>query len=182
MMQPTIKKLLLYVFPTITTGLMLALPGALQLSFSVTSMMALLQSHLLRQPWVRQFLRIQPLPQPPNPPSDSVYKGTITIQAPSQSIVEPPPPPKGIIDGALVDIKGAASQIMKTARSMRQSEDTKKGTQRLTKAELKRAHSYEAQKQREIAEEKLEAKTRGSRNANANQRKKKPARSDGDTG
>lgn len=74
-----------------------------------------------------------------------------------------------------MDIKGAASQVMKTARSMQESDDTKKGTHRLTKAELKRAQSYEAQRKREIAEEKLEAKSRRSRNENGNQRKKRPA-------
>jgi hypothetical protein len=147
---------------------MLPLPAALQLSFAFTSMMSLIQSHCFRQPWFREMLGIHPLPAPApaTPTSESPYKGTITIQGSSATAPEQTPAPKGIIEGALSDIKGAVSQVMKTARSLQKSDDTKKGTQRLTPAELKRAQAYEVQKQREIAQEKLEARRRNSQRDN----------------
>jgi membrane protein insertase Oxa1/YidC/SpoIIIJ len=162
MMKESWQRGFLYVMPVISTIFILALPAAVQLSFAFTSTMSLTQSHCLRQPWFREMLGIHPLPAPApaTPTSESPYKGTITIQASSTTVSEQPPAPKGIIQGALSDIKGAASQLMKTARSLRKSDDTKKGTQRLTPAELKRAQAYEEQKQREIAQEKLEARRR----------------------
>ena len=47
-----------------------------------------------------------------------------------------------------------ASEFMKQAREIHQAGDAKAGNQRLTEAELKRAQAYEAQRQREIAQEK----------------------------
>lgn len=169
-MSPMMRNLMLYVIPIFSAGFMMPLPAAVQLSFTATSVLTILQTYYLRQPRVRGFLGIQPMPSPAGPPSESPYKGTITVQASTSSIPQPSPAPKGIIGGAISDIKGAASQVMKAARSLAQPNDEKRGNQRLTVAELKRAHAYEAQRRREIAEDKLEARTSPS------QRKKRSVR------
>lgn len=160
-MSEKVKKAILYIAPSASAIFTLPLPAALQLSFIFTGVIAMMQTHFFRQPWFRQMLGIHPLPGPASatPASESPYKGTITIQA-SSTTVQEPPAPKGIVEGAISDIKGAASQLMKTARSLQKSDDTKRGGHRLTPAELKRARAYEAQKQAEIAEEKLEASRR----------------------
>lgn len=157
---------LIYGIPTFSLAIMSQLPAAVQLSFAATSVLTLAQSQSLRQPWLREFLGIQPLPKPKSLSPESTYKGTMTIQPIPPAISEQPPAPKGIIGGAISDIKGAASQVVKTARSFTNSEDVKKGNQRLTQAELKRAHAYETQRQREIAEEKLNARTAPGRRKN----------------
>lgn len=158
-MKPAMQMFLVYIIPLISAGCMLPLPAAVQLSFATASSIALLQAHYLRQPWFREYLSIQPLPSTAPPSSAPVYQGTITIQAPSTAAPEPPPAPKGIIGGAISDIKGAASQVVKQAQALHKPDEKKRGNQRLTQAELKRAHAYEAQRQREIAQEKLDAES-----------------------
>ena len=159
-MTPAMQKLLVYIIPIFSAGVMLPIPAAVQLSFATASAVSLLQAHYLRQPWFREYLSIQPLPSKTPPSSAPVYQGTITIQAPSTAAPpEPPPAPKGIIGGAISDIKGAASQIVKQAQALHKPKDKKRGNQRLTQAELKRAQAYEARRQREIAQEKLDAES-----------------------
>lgn len=147
-----------YVLPTMTVGFSCVLPASVQLSFTASTALSLLQMHYLRQNRVREYLGIHPFPSA-NSPSVSPYKGTITVRATVTPTIEQPPAPKGIIGGAISDIKGAASQVMKRARSLQEGKDEKIGSQRLTQAEFKRAHAYEAQRRREIAQEKLEAET-----------------------
>lgn len=156
-MNPTVRKFMTYVLPVISVGCTSFLPASVQLSFVFSAVLALLQSYYLRQSWVRELLRIQPLPSTQDTLSQTPYKGTMTIQPSPMSVMEPPPAPKGIIGGAISDIKGAASQVMNQAREFQQGQGEKMGNQRLTKAELKRAQAYEAQRQREIAQEKLDA-------------------------
>lgn len=135
------------------------LPAAVQLSFAASTVLGSLQAQLLRQSRFRQYFRIQPLPLNTNSASKSPYKGTITIQPSSVTVTEQPPAPKGIIGGAVADIKGAASQVMKQARELHQGGDGKTGNQRLTREEMKRAQAYEAQRQREIAHEKRDSES-----------------------
>ena len=159
-MNPMMRYFMIYGLPALSLVGTSALPASVQLSFATSSVLTVIQSHYLRQGWVRDYLGIQPTPSPTKPSLESQYKGTMTIQASSTPTVEEQPPaPKGVIGGAISDIKGAASQVMKTARSIQQSEYEKRGNHRLTQAELKRAHAYEAQRQREIAQEKGEAES-----------------------
>ena len=146
----------LYGLPTLTASFMLFWPGALQLTFAFTSMMSLTQAYLLRQPWMRNFLGIQPMPKPAAPTS---YAGVINrYEGPSPtSSSSPAPTGKGILGGAISDIKGAASQVVKSARSLKDMQETKTGTQRRTPAELRRAKAYEEKRLREIAQAKIEA-------------------------
>lgn len=149
------KTTMLYGVPLLTSCFMLFWPGALQLTFAFTSILSLLQSYLLRQPWMRNFLNIQPLPIPKPAGAASPYAGTITQH---ESTPSTPPVKKGVLGGAISDIKGAASQVVKTARNLRDSPDAKRGSRRRSPAEVKRAQDYEARRQREIAKAKLETK------------------------
>lgn len=146
---------MLYGVPVVTSCFMLYWPGALQLTFAFTSLLSLLQSYLLRQPRMRNFLNIQPLPIPTTTRAVSRYPGTITKY---QSTPSTPPVKKGVLGGAISDIKSAASKVVKTARNLRDSPHAKRGSRRRSPAEVKRAHEYEARRQREIAKAKLETK------------------------
>lgn len=156
-MTPIMKTLFLYGLPLITTTFMLFWPGALQVSFAFTSLMALAQSYLLRQPAVRKFLNIQPLRARVNPSVPS-YAGVMQkYQPPSADSSPAAPASRGLVGGAISDIKGAASQMAKSARSLRDSAETKPGQQRRTAAQMKRAKAYEEKREKEIAEAKAEA-------------------------
>lgn len=150
-------KFMKYGLPAISFCCTSVLPASVQLSFAASTMLAALQSQLLRQSWFREFCRIHPLPSTEGPVSKSPYKGTLTVQPSPVAVVEQSLAPKGIMGGAIADIKGAASQVMKQAREMNTSSNEKIGNQRLTQVELKRAQAYEAQRQREIAQEKRDA-------------------------
>ena len=150
------QKMLLYVFPGLTTLFMLGMPASLQVSFAFTSLLSLVQSYFLRQSWFRSFLGVQPIVQPTNPTesysSKSPYSGTMTVYRPPQAIPAEvsPPPPKGILGGAISEIKGAASELMKTARRVRGASETKGGTRKRTAAELKAAMAYEERRKKEM--------------------------------
>lgn len=155
-MNPALKHTMLYAFPVLMTTFMLYWPAALQLTFAITSMLSLTQAHLLKEPWMREWLGIQPLPKPKSPSSKSAYTGTLTkYQTPAPS--SDGPAQKGIFEGAISDLKGAASQVVKSARAMRSNLlEEKTGTQRRTPTELRRAKAYEEKRRREISQAKFE--------------------------
>lgn len=159
-MSPTMRNGFLYVLPLVSAGFMLTLPSAVQISFAFSSMLALAQTLQFRQPWFRKFANLQPLPKPTEPnASEATYAGKMTIDVSPSEALEPssPPGPKGYIAGAVADIKGAASQIIKSARNLLETEDKNAPKQRRSPAELKRALAYEETRRREIEQEKLEA-------------------------
>lgn len=155
-MNPAMRNLFTYGFPTMTGLFMLWWPGCMQITFFTTAMLSLSQSWLLRQPWLRQMIGIQPLPTPhTNNPPKGPYTGTLnTYQPPAKTA--PLPEKKGIIGGAISDIKGAAGQAIKSARNVMSSENDMKKTQGRTPEESRRAKAYEEKRRREIAHEKFE--------------------------
>lgn len=78
-------------------------------------------------------------------------------QPPSADSSLAAPASRGLVGGAISDIKGAASQIAKSARSLRDSAETKPGQQRRTAVQMKRAKAYEEKREKEIAEAKAAA-------------------------
>ena len=156
-MTPTMRNVFQYGFPIMTGAFMLAWPGCMQLTFFSTSMMSLSQAWVLRQPGVRKFLKIQPLPPPvSDKPPKGPYTGTMnTYQRPAKTA--PLPEKKGIIGGAISDLKGAAGQAVKSARSaLSMDQEEKKKTPGRSPDELRRAKAYEEKRRREIAQEKFE--------------------------
>lgn len=159
-MTPQMQTIMRYVIPVFTTGCMLGMPGSLQITFAFSSCLSLSQMYFLRQPWFRTFLGIQPLPTPapPSDPSTPSYAGTVTRYQPPSAT--PPPAPEGVIGNTISEIKGAASKAMDSAKKLGTSVsgDAKSPTRRRTDAELKKASAYEEKRQRELAQEKAEAR------------------------
>lgn len=84
------------------------------------------------------------------------------------NVYQPPSPeseaaesPKGVLGGAVADIKGAAKQVLGKARNIQEKKGNAGG--RLTEGELRRAKAYEEKRKREIEDQKWEAEGRRSR-------------------
>ncbi|MCJ1247956.1 Mitochondrial inner membrane protein oxa1 [Trapelia coarctata] len=159
-MTPGMRNAMQYGLPGLSFLFMMWWPACMQLTFATTSLLSYFTSSLLRNPAVRSFLRIKPLPTAPaSGAAEGPYKGVMNVYQP------PKPPgeiekPKGVIGGAVADIKGAAKQVMGTAKEMQ----TKKETGgRLTAGEIRRAKAYEDRRKREIEQEKWEADSRRKR-------------------
>lgn len=103
---------------------------------------------------MRKWLGIQPLPNIPTTPSggNSPYAGVVKVYQPPSN--EPPPEKKGIIGGAIADIKSTFAQAASKARSIAEPET--KSTTRRTAAELRHAKAYEERRRKELEEEKAE--------------------------
>lgn len=103
---------------------------------------------------MRIWLGIQPLPKPlTSSGATSSYKGTMNLyQPPSEA--PPPEEKKGIIGGAVSDIKSSFSQAADKVLSIGDSQT--KETTRRTAAELKYAKAYEERRRKEMEDEKAE--------------------------
>ena len=157
-MAPALQRFMIYGVPAVSSFFMLFSPGCMQLTFLATSLLSLTQASLFRQPAVRNFLGIQPLPSKPKPRTNpsTPYAGTMNVyQAPKSS--EPAPPEnRGIIRATISDLKDAASQLFKSAQSTIDSTQAKNAEPRRSKAELRHAQAYEEKRRRELAQEKFE--------------------------
>lgn len=103
---------------------------------------------------MREWLGIQPLPKRPNNPfgSNSPYTRTMNVYQPPSNT--PSSETKGIVGGAISDIKSAYSQATATARSI--TEQRTKSTTRRTAGELRQAKAYEEKRRKELEKEKAE--------------------------
>ena len=103
---------------------------------------------------MRKWLGIQPLPKIPTTPSggNSRYTGVMKVYQPPSN--EPPPEKKGIIGGAIADIKSTFAEAASKARSIAEPET--KSTTRRTAAELRHAKAYEDRRRKELEDEKVE--------------------------
>lgn len=137
-MAPALAKFALYGMPVVGGGFMLMYPACLQLTFGFTAALSLIQAYLLRQPWVRERLGIQPLPKRnPESSASTLITSTLNIyQPPSQT----PPTPEmksGIANKArekMSDAKGSASELVKSVTSFTGS--TNKDTRKMSKLNL----------------------------------------------
>ena len=73
--------------------------------------------------------------------------------------------PKGVVAGAVADIKGAASQFMGKAKKVQESRAPKG---RLTPGEIRRAKAYEERRRKQIELEKWESEERRMRRKGGN--------------
>lgn len=124
-------------------------PGALQLSFFIQGVMSLLQATLLRQNWFRDAISIQHVPDPDLTKSKTAYSGTINRAAPANTT-----PDKGILGGAVDDLKTAFASSYKKAQEWQNSSAPKAG--RRTPEELRQAQAYDAKRRRDIAQQRFE--------------------------
>ena len=152
-MTPAVRKIFLYVLPPMSGAIMTFWPGGLQLVFSFTAMIALIQSTLLRKAWFRRFFGIQPLPEPDATKGHGqAYTTTINkYQAPTKSKLGHERR-KGIL-GAWVDITSAVSETAKAGKNIMQSQ-RKDQQSRLTAAELRHAKLYEEKRRKELTRDK----------------------------
>ena len=148
-----LRLVMLYGLPGFTCIFMLFMPACLQITFAFTSIFAVTQGRLFRYPPFRKWANMTPLPQKPKPTQNpgSPYEGILNkYQPPSpESTVK-----KGIVGGAISEIKGAASGVMQSAKETMES---RKPTTRLTPTELRRAKAYEERRRKEIEQVKYEA-------------------------
>ena len=133
-------------------------PACFQLTFATTSLLALGQTLVLRMPRIRSYLGIQPIHATPQRKSieSHPYAGTMNVyKAPSTTAPTPVEEKKGIVGGAISDIKGASSTVMKSARAMQtkylKRQETKHGaTSRKSASEIREAQAYDARRRKEI--------------------------------
>ena len=137
----------------------------MQLTFSTTSVLAFVSGRFLANPSVRAFLGITPLPTAQSATTTGPYKGVMNIYQPPKPTMEAEKKPKGVVAGAVADIKGAASQFMGKARKAQQSKAPKG---RLTPGEIRRAKAYDKRRKEEIELEKWESEERKMRQKDGN--------------
>ena len=170
-MTTPMRTLFQYLLPAMSTLITLFMPGALQVTFVTTSLASLIQTSLFRQPWFRSTLGISKY-IPPTPPaaSQTRYPGTMSVYQPPLPVESAQSEKKGVVGGAISEIKGAAKQVMSSARrSVEQRQGAKAGG-RLTAAELRRAKEYEERRKQELEFEKERGRVPGRRRLNRNMR------------
>ncbi|KAI9768406.1 MAG: Mitochondrial inner membrane protein oxa1 [Candelina submexicana] len=158
LVNPKIRFTLTYILPTMTGAIMLSWPGALQMSFLFSSWMSVMQASLLRSNSFRDWAGIMRMPVAPkvnpNGTTPSPYSGKMTLaQKPAAAASTPASPvnkAKGILDGAISDVKGATSEAVKMAKQLSGTE-TKRGTK--TASELREAQAYEARRKKELEQQ-----------------------------
>jgi membrane protein insertase Oxa1/YidC/SpoIIIJ len=148
-MTPGMRKVFLYVIPPFGGLIMTNWPAALQMTFCIAAIISLIQSSLLRQPWFRNSLGLQPIP----PRSDtgksdnSAYTGTMTRYRPPGDASEQR---KG---GIILDVKNNLSKFYQESKKKVEERKQPKKTGRRTTAELKYAKEYDARRKRELEQE-----------------------------
>ncbi|MCJ1241425.1 Mitochondrial inner membrane protein oxa1 [Varicellaria rhodocarpa] len=170
-MTTPMRTLFQYFLPAMSTLITLFMPGALQVTFATTSLASLIQTSLFRQPWFRSTLGISKY-IPPTPPAapQTRYPGTMSVYQPPSPVESTESEKKGVVGGAISEIKGAAKQVMSSARrSVEQRQGAKAGG-RLTAAELRRAKEYEERRKQELEFEKERGRVSGRRRSNRNVR------------
>ena len=157
------QRFMTYGLPALSGLFMLAWPGAMQLTLFATSIMSLTQATLLRNPSIRQWLGIYPLPSRPVAPAPGAtespktsYDGTMTVYQPPDAATPEVSEKKGILHGAISEIKGMKTEALKSMRKVVGTTNETGGRRKRTAAELKSARAYEERRRREIAQEKIE--------------------------
>ena len=142
-MSQNSRKVFLYVIPIFGGVFMLAWPAGLQLTFSITSLLAATQATLFGSDRFRDLVGMQLKPKPNMP-----NKQHIQYQAPKSTPSKP-----STETGALGTLKGAVSDIMKVGEKYAPKPKQKAQNGRLTEAEKRYAEKYEKRRQREFAQE-----------------------------
>jgi len=163
MISLQMQRFMTYGLPALSGLFMLAWPGAMQLTFFATSIMSLAQASLFRNPSFRKWLGIYPLPSRPVTPAPgaaetpkSSYDGTMTVYQPPDADTGEAAEKKGILHGAMSEIKGMKTEAIKSMKKVVGTTNETGGRRKRTAAELKAARAYEERRRREITQEKIE--------------------------
>ncbi|KAI9777263.1 MAG: Mitochondrial inner membrane protein oxa1 [Geoglossum umbratile] len=157
-LSPVLQKFLTYGLPTLTVAFMSAWPATLQLSFFVSSILSLIQATLFRNPAFRRWAGIVPLP--PRPVSSDGATPSISARlniAPSyqppsarptptsaNSTVTPSEKRKGLIGGAVAEVRGMVTEAKKSIDQFAGTAANKPGLR--SPADLKQAKAAEAKR------------------------------------
>lgn len=140
--SPGMQKVMLYVLPGMTGIFVLYMPAALQLTLTLTSVIAMSQAIVFNNPNFRRFVGIQPLPRrepPPPAPRDAS-------------------PKKAGLGGMVSSFKSTFDEMVKAGQQATAAKNNVKETgQRRTAAELKHAEAYEEKRLRDIAQRRSES-------------------------
>lgn len=169
--SPLALKFFTYGLPSIMGLLMLNLPAALQFSFAFTSLLSLIQTSVFRLPGFRRWAGIYQLPpEPAGGPTaggaatapKTVYSGMLnTYQPPNASGETAKEEKKGIIGGAVAEMKGMSNEAMRSLKNyVGEKKDEEGGRKRRTKLQLREAKAYEERRRKEIAQQRKEARAR----------------------
>ena len=124
-MGTTRAKYMLYAMPVVAGGFMLFQPAAVQLTAGFTGFLSLLQTYLLRKPWLRKQLGIYPLPEPkPMSTTPKPMASRLNMYQSSSLALTAPKVESGIAGKAkekMSEAKGATSELIKSVKSLRGS-------------------------------------------------------------
>ena len=111
------------VLPSISLVFTAFMPAALQLTFAVTAVLSLGQSHLLRNASFRRFAGIQPLPpKRPKPGStDSSLRSKINVYEPPSTSQAPKTKPDSVWGKLMGRARGAAEKDKRTSPRLSKS-------------------------------------------------------------
>lgn len=73
-MSPLMQRLGLWTLPILIGGVMTIYPALMQIAFTITALLGLIQAYCFRQPSIRSRLGIHPIPEKPRP--KATYKIT----------------------------------------------------------------------------------------------------------
>ncbi|KAL8997748.1 MAG: hypothetical protein Q9169_003077 [Polycauliona sp. 2 TL-2023] len=154
--------------PIFSAVIMSLWPAVMQVGFFTTSLMALGQSFLFKQPWFRRFVNIHPLPPKDAPSTEkdsrSGYKGMV-IPTTAREVPQPAEAPQeGVFGSAKSKFKSGVSDLGERTqkyvqRTMDQSEG--KSTSRRSAAEVNEAKKYDEKRKKEIQQAKGHREGRG---------------------
>lgn len=150
-MSPLMKRFGLWTAPILFGGTLTLYPALMQIAFTFTALLGLLQAYCFRQPWIRTLLGIQPIPQKTKP------KATYKVRPPSYQPPTPVAPTsgpkglpsrltdkaKGLLAGPVKDIKEGKSSFQKSYNNYLGTSKPEKRKHGRTAAELKQAKKYE---------------------------------------
>ncbi|KAL8905842.1 MAG: hypothetical protein Q9171_006508 [Xanthocarpia ochracea] len=162
-MSPRVKTLLHWGFPICSTVFTSWWPAVMQLSFFATSLMALLQSYLFKEPWFRKFWGIQPL-SPPNSPTAPTgpapgYRGMVIPTTAREVPQEPQTSQGGVFGSAKSKFKATVSDLQERSQNY-VDKNQAKPTSRRSAAEIKEAKRYDEKRRKEIEQSKLHSSGR----------------------
>lgn len=152
------RSLGLYILPVVVGGFMVIYPALMQLTFTFTALLGLMQAYCFRQPWIRQRLGIQPLPVKPEQKislqKGALYSYAAPTQTSSNGTMSSDPNSKGLygrltnkarqtITNPMSEVRGAVSELKKTMGDFAGNSAPEKRKHGRTAAELRQAKAYE---------------------------------------
>ncbi|KAL8711441.1 MAG: hypothetical protein Q9220_004099 [cf. Caloplaca sp. 1 TL-2023] len=143
--SPKMMTIFQYVLPVMSAGIMCVWPAGMQMTFAFTSLMALLQAYLFKQPWFRTLWGIHPL-LPPVAPNSGPQHRSMVVETTARTV---PEPDKGFLESATSGVRGTISELKEKGSKFIQSQ-RKKPTGRRSAAQNEEAKRYEERRRREI--------------------------------